>query len=214
VAAAVVAAAVVGATQFAASEAAEVPESHASHEASAVAVPATLRALPSAWFPVQVVTSVWATQSPSSADQDPAAQAAQTPLSSVAAPLVAEVRVMERATAAAQLTGSWLPHVLSAVHVSELSQVSAPQESVHVSAAPVAPTVCFLPVSHAETRESEADVQVYVALLAALATVVQVVQSPKSGAKLPAVHGAQVMSEVAVPSVLVRATAAAFPTAT
>jgi len=151
---------VVGATQSAAPEAAEVPASHASHEASVVAVPATLRAVPSAWLPVQVETSVWAAQAPSPAAQEPVAQSAQTPLSSVAVPSMAEVRVMTRATGEPQLTGSWLPHVLSAVHRPLSSQVLEPQLVVHVSAAPVAPTVFFLPAAQAETRESEADVQV------------------------------------------------------
>ena len=69
---------------------------------------------------------------------------------------------------------------VTAVHVSQVPESSylpSAQESVHVSAAPVAPTVFFLPVSHAETRESEPDVQVYVAPLAALVTVAHWVQT-------------------------------------
>jgi len=58
------------------------------------------------------------------------------------------------------------------VHTFELSQVPEAQEAVHVSVAPVAPTVFFLPVAQAETRESDADVHVYVASLLASVTAV------------------------------------------
>merc|ERR1712224_859077 len=49
--------------------------------------------------------------------------------------------------------------------------------AVHVSALPLAPTVFFLPVAQAETRESDADVHVYVASLLAPETEVQAVHA-------------------------------------
>lgn len=49
--------------------------------------------------------------------------------------------------------------------------------AVHISAAPDLPTVFFLPVAQAETRESDADVHVYVASLLAPETVVQAVHA-------------------------------------
>ena len=102
------------------------------------------------------------------------------PLSHVAA---TESESSVHVTVAALLTDA-----VQVVHVSESSQVPAPQVSVHVSMAPAAPSVLLgVAVAHAETRESVADEQVYVAPVAAPVTAVHwvtpvAVKSSKSAA--------------------------------
>merc|ERR1719313_1683322 len=82
-----------------------------------------------------------------------------------------EFKALVHVTVAALVTA------VQVVHTFELSQVPAAQEAVQVSTAPVAPTVFFLPSAQAETRESDADVHVYVASLLASVTAVQVVHT-------------------------------------
>ena len=120
-----------------------------------------------------------------------------------------EVQVIV-ASAAALVTGAqdW--------HVPALSQVPGAQVAVHVSMTPVAPMVFFeVAVAHAQTRESVAVVHVYVAPVAAPATVEHAAQlSAPVAATVFTVQALQILFDTpATAAVFPRMTAAALPTA-
>jgi hypothetical protein len=115
----------------------------------------------------------------------PLTQVHVLPESAVQAPLSTEYPALHVAAtwseAVEHVTVAALVTAVQAVHTFELSQVPLAQVAVHVSVAPAAPTVFLgVAVAHAETRESAADVHVYVAPLAAPVTAVQAVQEVAS----------------------------------